>query len=109
MGAAPGALTGPPPPPSDITSQMSGFDGVGKQMADSSSGGGPVGALQAQAQTVKKVLEQMATAAGPGKRFFSAALQMIDQGVQAEASNNGAPGGGDAGSQSMQPPPNFPG
>lgn len=107
MGAAPGALTGPPPPPSDVTSQMgSGFDGIGKQMADSSSG--PVGALQAQAQTVKKVLEQMATAAGPGKRFFSAALQMIDQGVQAEASNNGATGG-DSGSQSMTPPPSFPG
>lgn len=108
MGAAPGALTGPPPPPSDVTSQMSGFDGVGKQMADSSSGGGPVGALQAQAQTVKKVLEQMATSAGPGKRFFSAALQMIDQGVQAEAGNNGATGG-DSGSQSMTPPPSFPG
>lgn len=101
--------------PDSVTSQMgSGFAGVGKMMSDQSQtpdqggqGGGPTGALAAQANTVKKVLTQMAQGAQAGKKFFAAAIQMIDQGVTAESSAGS--GTGSASQESLAPPPSFPG
>lgn len=79
-------------------------------------GGG--GALKAQADAIKKLLEKMAQSANAGKSFFSRAMQLIDQGIAVESSKGpGSPAapstemGGDSGASSsgLQPPSPFPG
>jgi len=118
-------LDAPPPIPDGVKASMGGggspFSGVGdmlsKQGGGAPGGGGPSGALKAQADAVAKVLEQMVGASNAGKPFFSRAMKMIEQGVAAESQQGpGAPAapaqaGGDAGQPpaGMQAPPSFPG
>jgi len=119
-------LDAPPPIPDGVKAAMGGgggspFAGVGdmlsKQGGGAPGGGGPSGALKAQADAVTKVLEQMVGAASAGKTFFSRAMKMIEQGVAAESQQGpGTPAapkqaGGDAGQPppGMEPPPAFPG
>jgi hypothetical protein len=123
-------LDGPPPLPVDVKSQMgaSPFAGVGDMMmskagatdAGAAPGGAdPQGALKAQVGAIKSVLQKVVEMAGPGKTFFSRALQMIEQGLAVEGSKGpgtpnmgqGAdqpPTSGQAGGMTA-PPPAFPG
>lgn len=81
-------------------------------------GGAPnaQGALKAQVDAMKGVLQKVIDSAGPGKMFFSRAAQLLDQGMAAEAqsgpgtSPNPKPdfqGGGEA--TGNKPPGSFPG
>jgi hypothetical protein len=79
-----------PPLPDSVKSQMgsaSPFSGVSEMLANkpAPSEPDPQGALKAQIDAVKKVLEQVISAAGAGKQFFSRASQLLDQGLAAEA------------------------
>lgn len=123
-------LDSPPPLPQDVKSSMGGgspFAGVGEMLAakkpgmDGMAAKGPQGALNAQADAVTKVLQQMVTSSNAGKTFFSRAIKMIEQGVAAESQQGpGAPAKGDMSMQmtgpdmagpgsGMSPPPPFPG
>jgi hypothetical protein len=120
-------LDSPPPLPDAVKASMGGgggnpFAGVGdmlkKQGGAAPGGGGPSGALKAQADAISKVLEQMVGASNAGKPFFSRAMKMIEQGVQAESQQGpGAPAapkqeGGPESAEppaGMAPPPAFPG
>jgi hypothetical protein len=119
-------LDAPPPIPDGVKAAMGGggggpFAGVGdmlsKQGGAPPKGGGPTGALKAQADAISKVLEQMVGAASAGKPFFSRAMKMIEQGVAAESQQGpgtppapqGGAGEGEEGPAGMSPPPAFPG
>lgn len=91
-------------------------DMLSKQGGPAPGGGGPSGALKAQADAISKVLEQMVGASNAGKPFFSRAMKMIEQGVAAESQQGpGTPaapkdaGGGAEPPAGMSPPPAFPG
>jgi hypothetical protein len=118
-----------PPLPSGVKAQMgpsTPFAGVGDMLAKQN-GAPPTaqqpdaqGALKAQADAVKKVLEQMASASGAGKQFFSRASQLVDQGLAVESQkgpgtpatpqpdSQGGPEGAQAGGMTA-PPMAFPG
>jgi len=119
-------LDSPPPLPDAVKASMGGgggnpFAGVGdmlsKQGGTPPGGGGPSGALKAQADAISKVLQQMVGASNAGKPFFSRAMKMIEQGVAAESQQgpgtpvapkqDAGPGAESAGE--MAPPPSFPG
>lgn len=123
----PPTLEAAPPLPDNIRSQMGapdsgagGMAGAGEMLKKSTAFGGAPnaqGALRAQADAVKAVVQKMADAASGGKTFFSRALQLIDQGMAAEAQGGpGSPanpkeqmmGGGDA-TSGNKPPGSFPG
>ena len=123
----PPTLDAAPPLPDAVKSQMGPSDPAGAGMAgagdmlkkSSSFGGAPnaQGALRAQADAVKAVVQKMADTASAGKTFFSRALQLIDQGMAAEAQGGpGSPpnpkeqvmGSGD-GVTGNKPPGSFPG
>jgi len=116
-------LDTPPPPPDAINSQMGAggpFSGIGEMLSKKPGGppqgaADPAGALRAQGDAIKGVLEKMAASAKAGKTFFSRAIQMIEQGVMAESQSGSvaAPGpqpgtGGPEGSMA-KPPAAFPG
>ena len=123
----PPTLEAAPPLPDSVKSAMGppdpgagGMAGAGEMLKKSSAFGGAPnaqGALRAQADAVKAVVQKMADSAGAGKTFFSRALQLIDQGMAAEA--QGGPGspanpkpdvsGGSDATSGNKPPGSFPG
>ena len=120
----PPTLDAAPPLPDGVKAQMGpslGMGGAGEMLKGSTAFGGAPnaqGALKAQADAVKAVVQKMADSASAGKTFFSRALQLIDQGMAAEAQSGpgSAPnpkdsmmGGGDATSSGNKPPGAFPG
>lgn len=124
----PPTLDAAPPLPDNVRGQMGPADPAGAGMAGAGEmlkkttafGGAPnaQGALRAQADAVKAVVQKMADSASAGKTFFSRAMQLIDQGMAAEAQGGpGSPpnpkdammGGGDATSSGNKPPGAFPG
>jgi hypothetical protein len=85
-------LDAPPPLPDSVKSQMGppdqGMNAAGPMLQKSSAFGGAPnaqGALRAQVDAVKKVLQKVVDSAGAGKQFFSRAMQLLEQGMSAEA------------------------
>jgi hypothetical protein len=94
--------------------------GAGEMLKKGTAFGGPPnaqGALRAQVDAIKGVLQKVADSASAGKTFFSRAMQLIDQGMAAEA--QGGPGspasvkpdvtGGSDATSGNKPPGAFPG
>lgn len=84
----------PPALPADTASQMSSgsnpFSGIGAMIGGPKPGGAPQadaggGALKAQVDAIKKVLEKIIQSSKSGKTFFSRASQMLDQGLAVES------------------------
>lgn len=83
----------PPALPPDVAGQMSGggggnpFSGMGKMIAGQGQpdAGGSSGALKAQIDAIKKVLEKVIQSSAGGKTFFSRASQLLDQGLAMES------------------------
>lgn len=115
MGTSPLRLDSPPPQPPDVSSQTGGpFGGVAQMMGqqkpqpgappgDLASGVHPQGALLAQFQAVKKVIEQMSKLDDKMAPFATRALAILQTGVEA------AVGGGPPGAAAGQPPISGPG
>ena len=120
-------LDSPPPLPDAVKNQMGGPDkgpggmaGAGEMLKKSTAFGGAPnaqGALRAQVDAIKGVLQKVIDTAGPGKQFFSRASQLIEQGMAAEASSGPGPeanpkaaqmGGSDE-TTCNKPPGSFPG
>jgi hypothetical protein len=100
--------------------QGPGMAGAGEMLKKNPAMGGAPnaqGALRAQADAVKAVVQKMADSASAGKTFFSRAIQLIEQGLAAEA--QGGPGspvnakpqmeGGSEATSGNKPPGSFPG
>lgn len=123
-------LDSAPPLPDGVKSQMgppsaSSFSGIGDMLASKSGGPGPgaappggggaQGALKAQGDAIKKVLETMVQSASAGKTYFSRAMQLIEQGVAAESAKGPGtstapqPDAGSEGASGMKPAPAFAG
>jgi hypothetical protein len=120
-------LDAAPPLPDSVRSQMGapdqgpgGMAGAGEMLKKTTAFGGAPnaqGALRAQADAVKAVVQKMADAASAGKTFFSRAIQLLEQGMAAEA--QGGPGtpvnakpqveGGSEATSGNKPPGSFPG
>ena len=118
-------LDAAPPLPDAVKSQMGspdagGMAGAGEMLKKSTAFGGAPnaqGALRAQADAVKGVIQKMADSAAAGKTFFSRAIQLIEQGIAAES--QGGPGsppnpkeqmmGGGESTSGNKPPGSFPG
>lgn len=120
----PPVLDSPPPLPDAVKNQMGapdagGMAGAGEMLKKTTAFGGAPnaqGALRAQVDALKKVLQKVIDTAGPGKQFFSRAAQLLEQGMSAEASKGPGPdanpkpdmlGGNEA--TGNKPPGSFPG
>ena len=82
----------PPPLPDAVRNQMGppdqGMNAAGPMLQKGAAFGGPPnaqGAIRAQVDAVKKVLQKVIDSSGAGKQFFSRAMQLLEQGMSAEA------------------------
>ena len=120
------AIDEPPALPAAAVSQMSAgnpFSGMGDMIGGGKPGGEPpvnnsAGALKAQIDAVKKVLEKVVQSSRAGKTFFSRAMQLLDQGLQVESQQGPgsspnpkgeSPGSPEGGSMSKPPAASFQG
>jgi hypothetical protein len=117
MSSSPLRLDNPPPQPPDVAAQQGGpFAGVAGMMGqqkpqppggppgDLASGVHPQGALLAQFQAVKKVIEQMSKLDDKMAPFATRALAILQTGVEAAVG-----GGAGAAASAGQPPISGPG
>lgn len=121
----PPSLEAAPPLPDSVKSAMGppdtgGMAGAGEMLKKTTAFGGAPnaqGALRAQVDAIKGVLQKVIDSAGPGKQFFSRAIQLMDQGMSAEAQSGpgsqaspkpDVTGGSDA-TSGNKPPGAFPG